>query len=190
MSFPRTRESSISGYFGASGFTAKAGMTVIFATLYRWHDTRLELAVCYAALNRNEDAKTEVTEILKTRPDFSLEMFSKGLPYRDPEYKKTYLDLLRKAGLKWKRSMMMINRSRSTTPHPWVLCAFSLTVLASDIIPLWTSSKSIWRTKGSTKNNFTFLHPVSTSSSSDLKPQKHQNSLLFHQLLWFEIKQI
>ena len=61
---------------------------------------RLELAVCYAALNRNEDAKTEATEILKTRPDFSLETFSKGLPYRDPEYKKTYLDLLRKAGLK------------------------------------------------------------------------------------------
>jgi len=61
---------------------------------------RLELAVCYAALNRNEDAKTEATEILKTRPDFSLEPFSKGLPYRDSEYKKTYLELLRKAGLK------------------------------------------------------------------------------------------
>ena len=44
--------------------------------------------------------------------------------------------------------------------------------------------------KGSTINNFTFLHPVFTSSSSDLKPQKHQNSLLFHQLLRFEIKQI
>ena len=44
--------------------------------------------------------------------------------------------------------------------------------------------------KGSTINNFTFLHPAFTSSSSDLKPQKHQNSLLFHQLLWFEIKQV
>jgi len=37
---------------------------------------------------------------------------------------------------------------------------------------------------------FTFLHPIFKSSSSDLKPQKHQNSLLFHQLLRFEIKQI
>ncbi|MBW1775962.1 MAG: tetratricopeptide repeat protein [Deltaproteobacteria bacterium] len=61
---------------------------------------RLELAVCYAALNRKEEAKVEVAEILKIRPNFSLESFSKGLPYRDPEYKKSYLNLLRKAGLK------------------------------------------------------------------------------------------
>ncbi len=31
-------------------------------------------------------------------------------------------------------------------------------------------------TKGSTKNNFTFLHPVFTSSSSDLKPQVSEDS--------------
>jgi len=51
-------------------------------------------------LNRKGEAKVEVAEILKIRPNFSLESFSKGLPYRDAEYKKSYLNLLRKAGLK------------------------------------------------------------------------------------------
>ncbi len=35
---------------------------------------------------------------------------------------------------------------------------------------------SMFHTNGSTKNNFTFLHPVFTSSSSDLKPQVSEDS--------------
>lgn len=61
---------------------------------------RLDLAACYAALGKEGEAKAETGEILKRRPDFSLESFAKGLPYRDTEYKMNYLNLLRKAGLK------------------------------------------------------------------------------------------
>ena len=61
---------------------------------------RLDLAACYAALDRDDEAKAEVTEILRMMPDFSLESYAKGLPYRDSEYKQSYLNLLRKAGLK------------------------------------------------------------------------------------------
>ena len=61
---------------------------------------RVDLAVSYAALGKDKEAKAEVAEILKRRPDFSLESGAKGLRYRDAEFKKNYLNFLRKAGLK------------------------------------------------------------------------------------------
>lgn len=61
---------------------------------------RLDLAACYAALEKTDKAKAEVTEILKRRPEFSLQSFQKGLIYKDTAQKEKYLDLLRKAGLK------------------------------------------------------------------------------------------
>ena len=60
----------------------------------------LELVACYAALGRNKEANAEVAEVLRIKPNFLIEEFSKMMPYRDPVNKAHYLDLLRKAGLK------------------------------------------------------------------------------------------
>jgi len=60
----------------------------------------LELVACYTALGRNKEANAEVAEILRIKPNFSIEEFSKRMPHRDPIDKARYLDLLRKAGLK------------------------------------------------------------------------------------------
>ncbi|MFC1580319.1 tetratricopeptide repeat protein [Thermodesulfobacteriota bacterium] len=61
---------------------------------------RLDLAACYAALDKHDEAKAEVYEIYKSRPQFSLQTYAKGLLYKDAAQKEKYLDLLRKAGLK------------------------------------------------------------------------------------------
>lgn len=60
----------------------------------------LELLACYAALGRNREAKAEVAQVLRIKPDFSIQEFSKRMSYRDPINKAHYLDLLRKAGLR------------------------------------------------------------------------------------------
>jgi adenylate cyclase len=60
---------------------------------------RLELIACYTALGRSREANAEVAEVLRIKPNFSIEEFSKMMPYRDPVNKAHYLDLLRKGGL-------------------------------------------------------------------------------------------
>jgi adenylate cyclase len=57
------------------------------------------LTACYSALNRIEEAHNTVDEILRINPDFSLEYYSKTLPYKNQETLNKYIEALRKAGL-------------------------------------------------------------------------------------------
>jgi adenylate cyclase len=59
----------------------------------------LGLAVTYALMDREKEARTEGAEVLRIDPKFSLERFIKGLPY-DQSRKDRMADALRKAGLK------------------------------------------------------------------------------------------
>ena len=60
---------------------------------------RVRLAVCYAALGREEEAHTEAAEVLKLNPRFSVMKHANILPIRDKAVKECYIDALRKAGL-------------------------------------------------------------------------------------------
>jgi adenylate cyclase len=60
----------------------------------------LFLAVCYAALGREEEARAEAAEVLRINPNFSAKNFAKISPIRDKAVKEWYIDALRKAGLK------------------------------------------------------------------------------------------
>ena len=58
------------------------------------------LAASYSAANRAEDARAAASQILRIDPKFSLEAFSRGLPYKNEKHKEFWIDALRKAGLK------------------------------------------------------------------------------------------
>jgi len=58
------------------------------------------LAVAYRRLNHLEKARAEVQKIMKKRPETSLEVLRRNLPYKDPEILEGILEALRKAGLK------------------------------------------------------------------------------------------
>ena len=58
------------------------------------------LASCYALSGRNAEAKAESVEVLKIDPNFSLAIFQKRLPYKDPAETELVVGSLRKAGLK------------------------------------------------------------------------------------------
>jgi adenylate cyclase len=58
----------------------------------------LNLAACYSALGREEEAESSVTQFLKLNPKFSLERFAKQMVHRGA-VKERFLDNLRKAGL-------------------------------------------------------------------------------------------
>jgi adenylate cyclase len=60
----------------------------------------LVLAATYSELDRDEEARTEVAEVLRINPTFSLEVNRQRLPYKDPGQLERYLAALRKAGLK------------------------------------------------------------------------------------------
>lgn len=62
--------------------------------------THVHLAVCYAELWREAEARAEVMEILRINPHFSLEWVKRTTPYKDPTVLECFLDSLRKAGLK------------------------------------------------------------------------------------------
>jgi adenylate cyclase len=57
------------------------------------------LAINYARLNRMEEARTHASEILKIKPDYSVEFYRKTTHYKDKTYLENLVDLLRKAGL-------------------------------------------------------------------------------------------
>ena len=57
------------------------------------------LAATYAACGREEEAAAEAKAILRINPKFSLERFRKTLPFKDPIYRNSQIDALRKAGL-------------------------------------------------------------------------------------------
>jgi predicted Zn-dependent protease len=61
----------------------------------------LMLAFTYAEAGREEDAHKAVKEILKRKPEASIEGYTKAkmFPYKDPAEIKRVLDSLRKAGL-------------------------------------------------------------------------------------------
>ncbi len=61
---------------------------------------RRALAVVYAELEREEEARAEVAEILRISPGASLERWQERMPYRKQEDLERYIAGLRKAGLK------------------------------------------------------------------------------------------
>ena len=59
----------------------------------------LDLAVTYALMDREKEARAEGAEVLRIDPKFSIERFVKGSPM-DQSKKDRWIELLRKAGLK------------------------------------------------------------------------------------------
>ncbi len=59
----------------------------------------LTLAASYISLNRTDEARNAVKEVLRINPNFSLEYFGMMLPYKQKESLDKYIDALRKAGL-------------------------------------------------------------------------------------------
>ena len=59
----------------------------------------LDLAITYAYMDREKEARAEGAEVLRIDPKFSVERFIKGLPY-DQSRKDRIADAMRKAGLK------------------------------------------------------------------------------------------
>jgi adenylate cyclase len=57
------------------------------------------LALNYARLDRNEEARAHAAEILKIKPDYTVEFFRKTTPYKDRKYVDSLVNLLIKAGL-------------------------------------------------------------------------------------------
>jgi tetratricopeptide (TPR) repeat protein len=61
---------------------------------------RLYLAEAYAGLGQVDKAKAQTEEVLKMRPNFSMEGEKLLAAYKDPVYKERHFALLRQAGLK------------------------------------------------------------------------------------------
>jgi len=57
------------------------------------------LALCYAALGRDEEAKAATAEMLRTNPRFTLKAFAAYVPYTHERDLQRSLNLLRKAGV-------------------------------------------------------------------------------------------
>ena len=62
--------------------------------------THRVLAASYAHLDRLDDARASLEDMLRLHPDFSLEIFKLTLSVADPAYVENYVVGLRKAGLK------------------------------------------------------------------------------------------
>ena len=61
---------------------------------------RLALAATYVLSGREEEARAEAAEILRIDPKFSLERLAKTRPHKNQANTKSFIDALRKAGLK------------------------------------------------------------------------------------------
>jgi adenylate cyclase len=59
----------------------------------------LSLTASYSSLNRNEEARKAVEEVLRINPGFSLEYFANTLPFKNQKKLDKYINALRKAGL-------------------------------------------------------------------------------------------
>jgi tetratricopeptide (TPR) repeat protein len=57
------------------------------------------LAINYARLDRMEEARAHAAEILKIKPDYTVEFYRKATPYKDKKYLDSLVELLIKAGL-------------------------------------------------------------------------------------------
>ena len=60
----------------------------------------LSADVKYSELDREEEARAEVAEVLRINPKYSLEGVRQRLPFKDPVQLECILAALRKAGLK------------------------------------------------------------------------------------------
>jgi len=58
------------------------------------------LAACYSSLDRHAEAAAEADEVLRINPKFTLESYTKTLPYKNKADIQRYMAALRKAGLK------------------------------------------------------------------------------------------
>jgi adenylate cyclase len=61
--------------------------------------TTLYLAASHSSLDRPEEARKAVEEVLRIQPDFSLEYHANTLPFKNQEELNKYINALRKAGL-------------------------------------------------------------------------------------------
>jgi hypothetical protein len=57
------------------------------------------LAAAYVRAGREQEARAEAEEVLKIDPNFSVENWTKNLPYIPPPARERWIDVLRKAGL-------------------------------------------------------------------------------------------
>jgi tetratricopeptide (TPR) repeat protein len=62
--------------------------------------THILLATIYSQTNRHEEARTEVEEIRRLSPDYTLEMLKERTPFKDPAVLEESLKALRRAGMK------------------------------------------------------------------------------------------
>jgi len=58
------------------------------------------LAACYSSLDRYAEASAAAKELLRINPKFSIESYTKTLPYKNKADIERYVAALRKAGLK------------------------------------------------------------------------------------------
>ncbi len=63
-------------------------------------EPHLILTICYSELGREEEARAETAEVLRLRPNYSLEVIRQTWPVKDPAQLERLLAALRKAGLK------------------------------------------------------------------------------------------
>ena len=60
----------------------------------------MELAILYSELDRMEEAEAEAAKVLELVPSFSVKVYGKRIPYKDPAQAERDMAALRKAGLK------------------------------------------------------------------------------------------
>jgi adenylate cyclase len=65
-----------------------------------WGPAHYNLAVCYAELGREEEARAEVAELLRLQPYMSVEWMRYNVPYKNSATLERHLAALHKAGLK------------------------------------------------------------------------------------------
>jgi len=78
------------------------GVKVSKEGLSRYPDNTLlhaRLAMLYAALDRKEEARCSVQDVLRIDPKFSAQRYAKSMPYKDPALTAQALELMRRAGL-------------------------------------------------------------------------------------------
>ena len=59
----------------------------------------LRVAYTYSEAGRDEDARLAAAEVLKSNPNFSLELVPKAIPFKDPAELTRILKSLEKAGI-------------------------------------------------------------------------------------------
>ena len=56
------------------------------------------LAACYTALGREQEARKAVAEVLRLNPEFSLELYSMTVPFKEQSDLEHHIEGLRRAG--------------------------------------------------------------------------------------------